>query len=117
MSAPARYSAMLSNFALLEGREVKTLRFAALLALDEGLADRLYFEATFLFTPDQVADCFAVVGVMAGSYLGGNPRILLFGKGDGLAYNGHCILHFAGKKKIISYYWCQTTSVVRAYRR
>ena len=57
---------MLLGFAPLERGKVEWLRLAALLALDQRVADALHLEATLLLTPDEVADHLAVVGVVAG---------------------------------------------------
>jgi len=77
---------MLRSFALLERGEVEPLGLAALLALDQRLADRLDLEAPRLLAPDEIADRLAVIGVVSGLDLGADPRILLLGQRDRLAH-------------------------------
>ncbi|MGY2737345.1 hypothetical protein ACVWYO_005092 [Sphingomonas sp. UYP23] len=78
---------------MLESGKVERLWLPALLALDQRLTDALDLQAPFLLAPDEVTDRLAVIGVAAGVDLGGDPRILLFGQGNGLANGRHIGLH------------------------
>lgn len=70
-----RHSAMLRGFAPLERGKIERLGLPALLALDQRLTDALTLEATLLLAPDEVADRLAVIGVVAGVDLDGDPPI------------------------------------------
>ncbi len=68
---------MLRGFALLERSKVERLWLAALLTLDQRLADAFTLKTVLLLTSDKIADCLTVVGIAAGVDLRGNPQILL----------------------------------------
>lgn len=76
---------MRSPHPLLERLRVKNLRRATFLAFDQGGAHRLQAGDTLLLPANQVADAFAVVGVMPRLNLGLDPAVLLVGEGDGFA--------------------------------
>ena len=72
-----------------EGGNVEPLGRAAFLALDQRRAQPRQIRAALLLTADQVADCLAVIGLMAGIDLRGDPVVLLLGQRDGLAHDRH----------------------------
>ena len=81
------------GFTLFERCKIERFRLSALLALDQGVPDRLDFKAALLFALDEVADRFAVVGIVARFDLRSDSRVLLLGQCDGLAHRCHADLH------------------------
>lgn len=91
---------MLRQFALLERGKVEPLGLAALLALDQRLADALDVGPPLLLAPDQIADRLAVIGIEPSADLIGDPRILMLCQGNRLAHARHRSPPYE------SYYWC-----------
>src|SRR5262245_188543 len=84
-----RYSAMLRIHPAQKAVKIEGSRLAALLALDQGLPDRVDFKAPLLLAPNEIADRLAVIGILAGFDLRGDPGVLLVGEGYGLAHRSH----------------------------
>ena len=84
-----RYSAMRPFHPEFEGLGVERAGGTAGFGLDQRGTDGVDFGRPFLFAADQVADDFAVVGIMAVVDLGLDPGVLLAGNGDGLAHACH----------------------------
>ena len=91
----------------LERLQIEGLRCAAVFALDQRCTQRIQLPRALLFAANQIADAFAVVGVMPRLNLGLDPAVLLVGEGDGFAHGGHDGLQVEGNE---SYYWCENAS-------
>lgn len=89
----------------LEGSSIEGAWFPARLAFNQHRANGLSFGATFLLAPDEVADAFAVVGVVPSANLRLNPTVLLVGQSDGLAHGAHDVPSKTGVDRVnISYH-------------
>lgn len=87
---------------LLERIDIKALRFAAGLALNQRRTDGFYLQTAFLFTPDQIAYVFAVVGVMSGMNLRLDPAVLLVSQGIGFSQGSHGAAFQVGVKRCLA---------------
>lgn len=87
-----RYSGTHGQHPLLEGSSIEGSWFPAGLTFNQRSANGFNFGATLLFAPDQVADAFAVVGVMSSVNLRFNSGVLLVGQSDGLAHGAQDVL-------------------------
>jgi hypothetical protein len=74
---------------LLEGAGIEGLWLPAGFTFNQRRADGLNVGATFLFASDEIADVFAVVGIVPSVNLRFNPTVLLVGQSDGLAHGSH----------------------------
>jgi len=81
-----------SEHAPLEFASIERSRLSAGFAFNQRSADGLDFAAAFLLAPVQVADSFAVIGVMPGVDLCFDPGILSFGLGNGLGHGSHAAI-------------------------
>jgi len=58
-------------------------------SFSKGCADGFQFSVSLLLSTDQIADIFAVVGVMSRFYLSFDPMVLLVSHGYGFSYGSH----------------------------
>jgi hypothetical protein len=77
---------------LLECGDIERCRLPAGFAFNQRCTYGLDLSAALLFPLDQVADVFAVVGVVSGVDLSLNPFVLLVRQRNCLAHGSHCDL-------------------------
>src|SRR4030065_154223 len=84
-----RYSAIRGEHFSRERARIEGFRFAAGLAFNQCGPQCLNLGTALLLAPNEIANIFAVVGVMPSVNLCLDPDVLLVGQGDGFAHGCH----------------------------
>jgi hypothetical protein len=84
---------------------IDALRFSAGLTRNQCRTDGFCLQTALLFTSDQIAYVFTVVGVMSGVNLRLDPTVLLVSQGDGFSQGSHAVASQVGVNGVINSYY------------
>jgi hypothetical protein len=82
---------MLRSFTLLEGGKVERFRSPAILTLAQRIPNRLDPKPSLLLTPNEIANGFGIISIIARIDLRRDPGILLLSERNGLANGRHVL--------------------------